>query len=168
MVQELSSQARRAASAPAGRARRRPRREAGPLARRVGYVISIIVNAAMIVVARAIPGWGLPFVTPAYGEVLPAIVRSLAATILAYAVLCAYDPRWCQHLARVVMNAFALNATLVMAHVFPFDFGSPRGDNLARIVLLLLCVALVIATFVEAVKMLLALADRGGRAEDVG
>ena len=59
------------------------------------------------------------------------------------------------------MNAFALNATVVIARVFPFDFGSPTGDDLARLVVVLVAIAVVIAIFVEAVQMLLALVGGG-------
>src|SRR5262245_53655199 len=100
MLQEMSPQARPAEGASGRRPRWQASREAGPLARRVGYVVAIIVNAVLIAVARAIPSWGLPFVTPAFGEALPAIERSLVAAILAYAVLCAYDAHWFRHLAR--------------------------------------------------------------------
>jgi hypothetical protein len=144
---------------------RRPTDEKPHLLRIVGYAVAIVVNLILIAIARTIPSWGLSFVTPAFGEVLPAIERSLVVAIVANAVLCAYDARWFRHLAQMVMNAFALNATLVLARVFPFDFGSTRGDDLARLALLLVTIAVVVAIFAEAVQMLLALV-RPNKASD--
>jgi hypothetical protein len=130
-------------------------------ARVVGYLVAFLVNVILITVVRSIPSWGLPFVTPAFVEVIPVIERSLVATIVGNAILAAYDPAWFRHLARVVMNAFALNATIAVARVFPFDFGSPGSNDLARLMVGLVCVAVVIAIIVEVVQMLLALARRG-------
>ncbi|MFN8511166.1 MAG: hypothetical protein U0841_00930 [Chloroflexia bacterium] len=129
-------------------------------ARMVGYVVAIVVNLILIAVARSIPSWGLSFVTPAFDEVLPAIERSLIAAVVVNAILCAYDAAWFRHLAQVVMNAFALNATLALARVYPFDFGSPGRNDVAHLLIVLVCVAVVIAIFAEAVQMLLALAGR--------
>ena len=126
------------------------------------YVVAVVVNAILIVVVRSIPSWGLPFITPAFGEVLPAIERSLVAAIVANVILCAYDAPSFRHLAQVAMNAFALNATLALVRIFPFDFGSPGGDDLARLTLLLITIAVIIAIFVEVIQMLLALV-RGDR-----
>jgi hypothetical protein len=135
-------------------------------ARVVGYVVAIVVNLILLAIARAVPSWGLSFVTPAFDEVLPAIARSLVVAIVANTILCAFDAAWFRHLAQVVMNAFALSATLALWRVYPFDFGSPGGDDLARLVLLLVAIAVVIATFAEVVQMLLALAGRGPESDE--
>jgi hypothetical protein len=129
-------------------------------ARVAGYVVAIVVNLILIAIARAIPSWGLPFVTPAFDEVLPPIERSLVVAVVANAILCAYDAAWFRHLAQVVMNAFALNASIAIARVFPFDFGSPGANDFAHLLAVLVCIAVVIAIFVEAVQMLLALVGR--------
>lgn len=129
-------------------------------ARVAGYLAAIVVNVVLIVVARSLQSWGVPFITGDFAAALPAIERSLVATIVANAMLCAYDPQWVRHFARVVMNAFALNATLALARIFPFDFGSPTGNDLARLALLLAVIGVLIAILAEAVQMLLALSRR--------
>ncbi len=129
-------------------------------ARMVGYVAAIVVNMILIAIARAIPSWGLSFVTPAFGEVLPDIERSLVVAIVANAILCAYDAAWFRHFAQMAMNAFSLNAIVALARVYPFDFGSSTGNDFARLALLLATIAVVIAVFVEAIQMLLALVRR--------
>jgi hypothetical protein len=129
-------------------------------ARMAGYAIAIVVNLVLIAVARAIPSLGLSFVTPDFDEVLPAIERSLVVAVVANAILCAYDAAWFGHLARVVMNAFALTAAIAIARVFPFDFGAPGGDGFARLLAVLVAIAVGIAIVAEAVKMVLALAGR--------
>jgi hypothetical protein len=144
---------------------RGPTGEERHVLRIVGYAVSIAVNLILIVIARSIPSWELPFLTAAFGEVLPAIERSLVVAIVANAVLCAYDAPWFRHLARVVMNAFALNAMLALARVFPFEFSSSTGNDAARLTLLLVTIAIIIAIFVEAVKMLLSLL-RGNQESD--
>jgi hypothetical protein len=136
---------------------RKPTAEERRGARNVGYLAAIMVNVILVAIVHSIPSWAIPFVTPAFGEVIPVIERSLVAAIVANTLLCAYDAPWFRHLAQVVMNAFALNATLALARIFPFDFGSSTGNDLARIVLLLATIGVIIAIIVEAVQMLLAL-----------
>jgi hypothetical protein len=139
----------------------RPTAEERHGARVAGYVVAIVVNLILIAIARSIPSWGLPFVTPAFGEILPAIERSLVVAVVANAILCAYDATWFRHLGQVVMNAFALSAAVAIAQIFPFDLGSPGSNDLARLMVLLVAVAVVVAIFAEVVQMLLALAGRG-------
>lgn len=148
------------ARAPGERGRgfwRKPAEEERPTSRRVGYVVSIIVNAILIGIARSIPTWGFSFVTPTFGDVLPAIELSLVVGILVNAVLVAYDEPWFRHLMQVVVNGFSLYATLVLRRIFPFEFGSEFGNDLARLAITLTVIALIIAIVVEAVQAFLAL-----------
>jgi len=128
---------------------RAPSRATRQRSRRAGYVVAVVVNAILIVVAREIPTWGLSFVTPSFGDVLPAIERSLVATMIANAIFFSYDIAWFRHLAQAVLNAFALSATLALRRVFPFDFGTPARDDLARLALLFVIILLLIAIVVE-------------------
>lgn len=137
---------------------RKPTAEGRARSRRVGYVVSILVNALLIAVARSIPTWGLSFITADFDAVLPAIQLSLTAAIVANAILFAYDEPWFRHLSQAVVNAFSLNATLVLRRVFPFDFGGERGDGLARLMIALVLIAVIIAIVAEAVQLALALA----------
>jgi hypothetical protein len=139
---------------------RKPAGEGRHGARVAGYAVAMVVNLILIAIARSVPSWEPSFVTPAFDEVLPAIERSLVVAIVANTILCAYDAAWFRHLARAAMNAFALGATLALWRVYPFELGSPASNDFARIALLLVAIAVVIAIFAEVVQMLLALVGR--------
>lgn len=120
-------------------------------ARQVGYAVSIVVNAILLVVAHSLPSWGLPFLTPAFVDVLWAIDLSLGASIVANAVYFAYDASWFRNLTQIALTGLSLVSTVALYRVFPFDFGGASGDDLARLALAAVIFALVIAIVVQVI-----------------
>ena len=121
-----------------------------------GHVGSIVANAVMLFVARNALAWRLPFLTPAWADVLWAVELSLYAAIVASAVLLSYDAVWFRHLAAAIQGGFALQAGYWIWAVYPFDFGA--SDELFRLVTLLVMVAIaisvVVAVFAAVVELL--------------
>ncbi|MFN8539614.1 MAG: hypothetical protein U0232_19310 [Thermomicrobiales bacterium] len=113
----------------------------------VGCVVAIVVNLILIAVARSIPSWGLSFVTPAFDEVLPAIERSLIAAVVVNAILCAYDAAWFpapgaggdEHVSPGMPRSRSRASTR--------STGSPERNDVAHLLIVLVCVAVVIAIF---------------------
>jgi hypothetical protein len=128
---------------------RRPTEEERARARQAGYVASIVVNAILLVIAHSLPGWGIPFLTPAFADVLWAIDLSLGTTIIANALYFAYDARWFRGLTLIGLTGLSLLSTVVLYRVFPFDFGDASGDDLARLALTMVIFAIVIAIIVQ-------------------
>jgi hypothetical protein len=123
-------------------------------ARKAGYVAAVVVNAIVLAIAHDLPTWRVPFITPAFGDVLWAMDLSLGATIVANSVFFAFDPAWFRNLVQIVLNALALVAGIALYRVFPFDFGNQFANDLIRLAALGVVVALAIAIVVETVSLL--------------
>ena len=98
--------------------------------RRLGYIISILVNFAMMFVVNNLPNWNVPFLNDRFVECLWAINLSIFASIFIYCIFLFYDPRWFKSLMQALANVFSLNSTYVFWRVFPLDL----SENMARIV----------------------------------
>lgn len=119
--------------------------------RRYGYIGAIVVNALLLALAHNLLRWDLPYITPAWAEVVWVIDLSLGGAIVANALLFSYDESWFRELAQVVMTGLSLVAWLTIVTVFPFDFGEPQANALVRLIGVIVIVALAIAILVQAV-----------------
>jgi hypothetical protein len=118
------------AAAPSTGRRTRRRAERPPIAaRRVGYLVAIGLNAAVLWLANVAPGWdALPFLTPETDLVMPFVNASLVAGVAANAVYMAADPRWLKALGDLVTTTVGIVAMVQIWQVFPFDFGDAAFD----------------------------------------
>ena len=110
----------------------------GPVSRRVGYTIAIVVNVILLVLVNDVPGWqAVPFLTVDFTQVLWLVNASLVAGIVANAVYVVHDPRWVRALGDVVTTGVGLAALVRLWQVFPVAFSeaSVDLDLLARWVL---------------------------------
>jgi hypothetical protein len=111
--------------------------------RRVGYVVAVLVNAAMLYAANVWPGWEtLPFLTEETSQVMPMINASIAVSLVANVVYVLRDPRWLKALGDVATTTVGLAAIVQMWQVFPFDFDD-RGFDWTLTVHVLLGIAIV-------------------------
>jgi hypothetical protein len=93
--------------------------------RRIGYVVAIAVNIALLVIANNILEWDwFPWLTEDFRDVLPVINASLIASIAANAAYVAYDARWFKTIAEFGLLVISLIATIRLLQVFPFDFSA--------------------------------------------
>jgi hypothetical protein len=124
--------------------------------RRAGYVVAIVINMAMLIVAQNILEWGwFPFLTSDFGGVLPWISFSLIATIVVYVVYLLRDSPTVKSTGQIGLNLINLVATYQVWLAFPFDF-SAYDFNWNAVVRFLLIVAMVgagIGALVEGVKL---------------
>jgi hypothetical protein len=112
----------------------RPRTQAGPAARRFGYLVAIAVNAAMLYLVNRSPGWeALPFLTPSTVEVIGIVNASIVASIVANVVYLVWDADWVRALGDVATTSIGLAALVQIWQVWPveFDAGTP-WDTVAR------------------------------------
>jgi hypothetical protein len=117
-----------------------------------GYAVSIVVNAILLYIVHHVTTWGVPFLTPAFEDVLWAIDLSLGATIVANAFFMAYDRGWFRHLSEMVLDALALLSTYTLYRVFPFQFDDAWWYQVAGVALLAVMLAVSIALIVNALK----------------
>lgn len=129
----------------------------GAGARRFGYVVSLLVNAAMLIAINSWPGWeALPFLTDDTPAVLGIVNASLIVSMAANLLYVAYDPRWFKALGDVVTTAVGLAAVIRLWQVFPFSFDDEGIDwtLVVRILLVVGIVGSIIGIVVRAVALL--------------
>ena len=92
-------------------------------ARRGGYVVSILINAVLIYLLDAHPGWrALPFLTPATVQVIGLFTLTLAAGIAANAVYFIADPPRLRAFGDLSTLTISLVTAVRTWQVFPFAF----------------------------------------------
>jgi hypothetical protein len=97
--------------------------------RRVGYVVAVLVNAAVLYAVNVWPGWqALPFLTEDMRLVLGLVNASMLVSIVANMVYFVADPRWLKALGDIVTTAVGVAALVRMWQVFPFDFSGSSFD----------------------------------------
>jgi hypothetical protein len=123
-------------------------------ARRAGYAIAVLLNAALLVLVNRWPGWeALPFLTTDTRLVIAVVNASVLVNLAANLVYLARDPRWLKALGDTLTTAVGLVAMVRIWQVFPFDFGDSSVDwtLLARVALGLGIVGAAIGVIVNAV-----------------
>lgn len=123
--------------------------------RRVGFGVSIILNAALIWIVTNLVEWDVvPFLTRDFEELVPITVASIVVSMAINAVWLAFDPRWFRTLGDAVNSAFAFVVLLRTFQVFPFEFASAPWTGFTRALLILMVVATGVATLVTVGKLL--------------
>lgn len=122
-------------------------------ARRVGYVVTIIVNFILLFVFNNLLNWRVPFLTESFVTPLLFFNASFAAGIIGNALFLIYDARWIRHIVQIILNVISFAAIYVLFNVFPFNFPSELWDLVAQIVLILTLVGISIGTIVEVVRL---------------
>jgi hypothetical protein len=124
--------------------------------RRVGYAITIVVNAVLLFVVVNLLAWGwLPFLTDEFARVLPLLQLSLLATIAINVVYLWYDPPVFRSLMQIGLSGIALAVSLRVYDVYPFDF-SPyvaAWDVAARVLLILAIIGTIVGIVAEVVRL---------------
>jgi hypothetical protein len=134
----------------------RGKKRATVAARRFGYVVAVLVNAAMLYVVNVWPGWQeLGFLTEDTREVLGLVNASIVVGIAANLVYIVRDPGWLRSAGELVTTAVGLAAMIVIWEVFPFDFGDAAFDwaILVRVLLAIGIIGSVIGMFARAVSL---------------
>ena len=139
-----------------------PQGTAAP-ARKVGYLVAVVVNVVLLVLIDARPGWhALPFLTGRFTDVLRLLNVSLVVSATVNAVYLWFDPAWFTSLAQVGVSVIGLVVALRTLEVFPFDFAgyALHWAALIRVVLVVGVVGSVIGILVGLARLV----SRGLRA----
>ncbi len=129
-----------------------------PASRRAGYAVAVAVNAALLVVLNAQPGWQeFPFLTDATPQVLGLVNASLAVNLAVNLVYLARDPKWLKSLGDMVTAGFTLAVAIRVWQVFPFAFNGSAAwlATAVRVLLIVGFIGAGIAIAVQAVSLML-------------
>ena len=132
-----------------------------PAARRAGYVVAVVVNAAMLYLVNRWPGWeAVPFLTDTTVLVIGLVNASLVVGVVANLVYLVADPPRLRALGDLVTTSVGLAAIVRIWQVFPFDVTGTPWEAVLRVLLAL-------AAFGSGVGIIVALVGvvRGRRAD---
>lgn len=124
--------------------------------RKIGYLVSVIVNAILWILVNVRPGWReLTFLTEEFSTVLWLVNLSLVASALVNAVYLVYDPAWFKSVSQIGVLSIGLAATVRMWQVFPFDFSgsSIPWAGLTRVLFVIAIFGSVVGIIAELVKL---------------
>ncbi|HLF42673.1 MAG TPA: hypothetical protein VJA46_03980 [Acidimicrobiia bacterium] len=127
-----------------------------PSSIKFGYVVAILVNAAMLVIANNFLDWGwLPFLTDDFGRILWLLDISFLAAILVNSIYLGYDPAWFKSMCQIGLSGISMAVAIRTYQVFPFDFARYQFDwgPVTRFVLVLVMVGVGFAIITEVVKL---------------
>jgi hypothetical protein len=90
---------------------------------RFGYALAAVLNAAMLWLINAWPGWErLSFLTDETPDVLLLVNLSLVVSAVANLAYLGYDAPWAVALGAIVTTGLSLAGLIRIWDVFPFDF----------------------------------------------
>jgi hypothetical protein len=142
------------------RSKTRPR--PSPASRRFGYVIAIVINIVLIVIANNLLDWGwFTFLTNDFSDVLWLLNVSLAVGIAANLWYVVNDSRRPKAFGQTVTNVMSMLVSIRMLQVFPFDFSGwdTNWSWLIRTLIILAIAGSAIGAIVELVKLIGAARD---------
>ena len=129
----------------------------GGSVRRIGYVVTIFVNAVVLFVMNNLLNWEWPpWLTQEFEEVLPLINASILATMLFTTVYLFYDGPAFRQLGDLVSLAISIAAAARTLSVYPFDFSaySFNWDLATKAILILALFGMTVAFIVNVVKLI--------------
>lgn len=144
----------------------RPRSRPTAADRRSGYVVSLLVDAALLYLVNVRPGWqAVPFLTPETLAVLDAVNLTLVVSLVASTIYLVADPPWLRALGDLVVAVVGLLALVALWRVFPFDLAGQAFDwaLVARVLLVLGSVGTVIAILAALVRLVAGLTAGSAR-----
>ncbi len=120
-------------------------------ARRSGYIATIVILFIFLYVLLHLHEWNVPFLTESYNDLLWYIRISFYSSIIANAVLLAYDPKWFRHLLKAATNIFFALTTIMFYVIFPFNFPTDQLNKIVKIILLVVMILSLISILTELV-----------------
>lgn len=133
-----------------------------PWGRRLGYVIGLAVNVALLYVINVEPGWqSLSFVTPSAADVVPVANLSLMVGALVDGVYLVVDIPVVKAFGDLVTSAFAFAVAWKTWDVFPFDFSGTDFDwtPVVRVLLVVAMIGSAVGAVAAVVRVLRAAGD---------
>ena len=129
------------------------RRRGRPRSRLAGYVMAVIVNAALLVLVDVRPGWAVvPFLTDDFVRVLWLVNLSLAAGAVVNLAYLGYDRAWFKSVGEIGVAVIGFVLAVRMWQVFPFDL-TAGWSTVARVLLSVAVVGSVVAVLTELARL---------------
>lgn len=120
-----------------------------------GFVAAIIFNIIVWYVVNNILSWNLGFIAPSFQDVLWIFNISIIATIIANILFLVYHPGWFRSIIQIILNILGFLVCYYLFTIFPFTFSQEAYSLVLQILLVLGMIALIIASLVEVVRLIM-------------
>jgi hypothetical protein len=144
------------ARATPGEHHRRSATTPGTIGAKVGYAVTVVVNAVLWWVVNHLTDWHITrFVTDEFGDVRPWVLASLAVAMAANAVYLFRDIKPVRAVGELASHVASLASVVVTLWVFPFDFADYSVDwgPLCRFALVITLIGTMVAAVAEVVRL---------------
>ena len=123
-----------------------------PVARRVGYIFSIIFMIIFLYILRHLREWGVTFLTEDFERCLWYIELAIYVTIAGNVLFIIFDPKWFRHFLQAAINAANALSTIMIYVIFPFAVENAKWAWWLKLGILLIFIITVISILVELIK----------------
>jgi hypothetical protein len=123
-----------------------------PGARKIGYVVAIVVMIVLIYILRHLRQWGFDFLTDDFSKCLYYIELSIYISIAAQVLFIFYDNRWFKHIIQGLTSIAGAVALIMIYVIFPFTIEDGSWIRWIKIGILILFGLTVISIIVEIIK----------------
>ena len=121
-------------------------------ARKIGYVVVIIIMFILLYLVRNYERWNLPFLTGDFSKCLFYIELSIYITIASNFLFIIYDNRWFKHLLQTIADVAGALSLMMIYVIFPFNINDETWLKWIRIGLLILFGLTVLSSIVNLIK----------------
>lgn len=119
------------------------------------FIVAIIANLIFLYIVNNLLSWNLSFIAPSFQDVMWIFNISISATIIGNIIFLIYHPTWFRSIIRIILNILGFLVVYYLYTVFPFVFTNYLVTFSVKFALIVGMVAMVIATIVEMVKLIL-------------
>ena len=128
--------------------------------RRAGYVVAVVVNAALLWAVNVWPGWqAMPFLTDETPQILGLVNAAFVLAVVLNLVYVVRDPLWLTTSGTLATTGLGVAVLGRALAVFPFDLPG-AWDAVLRVVLVVGLVGTAIGFVVTLVSLVRLLAGR--------
>jgi hypothetical protein len=121
-------------------------------ARKIGYVVVIIIMFIILYLVRRWENWNLHFLTEDFSRALFYIELSIYANIGVNILFIFYDNRWFKHLVQTITDITGALSLIMFYVIFPLNLEDQTWVKWIRIGLLILFGLTLISALVNLVK----------------
>ena len=123
--------------------------------KKIEFIIAIIANIIFLYIVNNLMAWNISFIADSLSDILWILNISIIANILANIIYLIYYSEWLRVVSQIILNILGFWVAYSLYVVFPFNFSNILYDYAVVFALIVAMIALVIASFVEVVRLIL-------------
>jgi hypothetical protein len=127
-------------------------RKRHPVARKIGYIFSIVFMIIAIYVLWHLREWGLTFLTEDFDRAMYYIQLAIYSSIGANILWIFYDNKWFRHLIQAMVSVVNALSTIMLYVIFPFAIKDQTWVTWLKVGLLVVFCLTLIGVVVELIK----------------